>query len=424
MHGKLLIFALVSVLATGACTTDNLNLTSAKTIPAAETAKATEITTALSAIEKTPESAAAHTLLGAAYIKEARRTSNFSLNSDAEKAVDRALELAPADLTARKLRASLHLTFHRFADGLELGTELEKEAPNDSFVMGVITDAHTELGNYDKAVAAAQRLVDQKPNSSSYARAAHLRSLHGDHKGAVELYIMSAKTADPADNEAQAWCLSQLGDEYWRNGKYADAEKAYDEALGLIPDYANALAGKGRVRASLNDFEAAASFLEKANAKAAHTHTVILLGDIYARLGRSEDAAKQHALAEAGEEKLGDLHDAHRVALYWADKGINLDAALDIAQADYDTQKDIYAADTLAWCLFKKGRVAEARSMIKEAMRLKTNDAKLYYHAGMIEAELGNKGAARKMLDTALKLNSSFDLIQAENARKALKTMS
>ena len=93
---------------------------------------------------------------------------------------------------------------------------------------------------------------------------------------------------------------------------------------------------------------------------------------------------------------------------------------MQIAQEDYDTQKDIYAADILAWCLFKNGKLTDARSMIAEAMRLKTRDAKIFYHAGMIEAASGNRGRARKLLQTALRLNPKFDLIQAEAAKTAL----
>ncbi|MCV4640225.1 hypothetical protein OFB62_33500, partial [Escherichia coli] len=75
----------------------------------------------------------------------------------------------PNDPWAKKLQASLSLTFHRFANGLELANRLLKEFPDDPFVYGVLADANTELGNYPEAVAAAQKMVDLRPNSSSYA---------------------------------------------------------------------------------------------------------------------------------------------------------------------------------------------------------------------------------------------------------------
>jgi tetratricopeptide (TPR) repeat protein len=62
----------------------------------------------------------------------------------------------------------------------------------------------------------------------------------------------------------------------------------------------------------------------------------------------------------------------------------------------------------------------EAKTAIDAAMRLKTKDALFFYHAGMIAKDLGDKKEAKKMLETALKINPAFDLIQAENARRAL----
>jgi tetratricopeptide (TPR) repeat protein len=419
MYVKLLLLVIILVAVNTSCSTKAESLVSSADATAKPEAASKEISDALAAIETAPNVARNHTRLAIAYIKEARVSGDFSLNKLAEKAIVDALAIAPTDLEARKIRASLYLTFHRFADGLALGKELETEAPKDPFVLGVVTDAQTELGNYPEAVKAAQRLIDQKPNSSAYARVAHLRWLHGDHSGAVELYKMAARTADPADKEAQSWALSQLGDEYWRNGEFIEAEKAYDEALSLVPEYSLALAGNGRLRASLGDLSNAAEFLTRANAKASHTHTLILLGDIYSELGNAEAAAKKYALAEVENE----LFDAHRVALHWADIGVNLDKALEVAQADYALQKDIYAADTLAWCFYKNGRLGEAKSMIAEAMRLKTKDAKIIYHAGMIELAIGNKKAAAKLLKNALKLNPGFDLIQSRVAKVTLAAL-
>jgi tetratricopeptide (TPR) repeat protein len=416
MHVKILFLLLVLIAASSACSTSAGRAGNNGVVLEKPPAASKDIADALEAIDKSPNSAAGYTKLSVAYVKEARVSGDFTFNKKAERAITEALRLDPANLQARKIRASLYLTFHRFADGLALGKELEKEVPADPFVLGVITDAQTELGNYPEAVIAAQKLIDQKPNSSGYARVAHLRSLHGDHAGAVELYKMAARTADPMDKEAQSWALSQLGDEYWRNGKFADAEKVYDEAISLLPEYTLALAGKGRVRASVGDLVAGAELLARANAKAPHTQTIVLLGDIYSKLGNTEEAAKQYGLAEVENE----LFDAHRVALHWADLDINLEKALEIAQADYDNQQDIYAADTLAWCLLKNGKLNEAKSMIKEAMRLKTKDAKILYHAGMIEIADGDTQGGVKLLKEALKLNPGFDLLNSAAAKDAV----
>jgi tetratricopeptide (TPR) repeat protein len=146
-----------------------------------------EIGVAIKAINEAPGSAGGYLRLAATYIKRARETGDFSINRKAIKVVDRAIEIDPESAPARKLKASLLATFHRFPEARELGLELQKEFPNDPFIYGVLTDANVELGNYDEAVRSAQKMIDLKPNSSSYARAGHLRSLNGDHLGAIDM---------------------------------------------------------------------------------------------------------------------------------------------------------------------------------------------------------------------------------------------
>ncbi len=421
-----IIFAalILSVLINNACSpkTSEPNMVEAsKNLPTESTDA--EINEVLKIIEKMPDSPTGYNGLAAIYIKRARSTGDFSLNSKAETAVEKALQIAPEDAPARKFKASLHLTFHRFTEALDLGKKLQQEFPNDAFVYGVLTDANAELGNYKEAVEAAQKMVDLKPNSNSYARVAHLRSLYGDLQGAVEMFKTAARTADPADKEAQSWCLVQLGDELWKNGKYAESEKVYDEALQNFPQFHLALAGKGRARAAQNDFETAVKFLSDANDRVPNVETAILLGDIYTKQGNFDKAKQLYDLVEVIEQKIGVNNDQKRLALLWADHNLKLDDALAITQREYEIRKDIFTADALAWTLYKKGQLTDAKTAISAALNPKANDARIYYHAGMIEKDLGNRAEAKKMLETALKINPIFDLIQAETARKALSEL-
>jgi len=56
-------------------------------------------------------------------------------------------------------------------------------------------------------------------------------------------------------------------------------------------------------------------------------------------------------------------------------------------------------------------------------MHLKTKDARIFYHAGMIEKALGNQKGAIKYLERERFMNPAFDLIQAEKARKMLEEL-
>ncbi|MGI8786316.1 MAG: tetratricopeptide repeat protein [Pyrinomonadaceae bacterium] len=381
-----------------------------------------DIAAAQKMIEKMPDEAIGYNKLTVAYIRLARATGDFGLNSNAQTAVNRALEIEPQNFDAKKLKASLLLTYHRFAEGLELGTQLQKENPNDAFVYGVLTDANNELGNYDEAVKAVQKMVDTRPNSDSYARIALTRSLHGDSDGAIEIMNLAARIADPQDKEAQSWCLTQLGNELFKVGRLDEAEKQYDTALRILPDFPLAMAGKGQVRAAAGDYETAVKVLTQTQDRVPSVEVVIMLGDIYTKTGNAEKAAEQYKLAEIIEQKLGNI-DQRRLALMWADQDVNLDEALAIAEREHAARKDILTADIYAWCLYKKGDFPQAKNIIGEALRLKTKNPSFFYHAGMIEKALNDKKAAISYLQKSLQLNPSFDLLQAEKAKAALQEL-
>ena len=418
------------VLSGGAC---SQNSSSASVEPQAVESKPEEsaaasptsrqIEAAQKLIDKNPKMPNGYNSLAVAYIQSARETGDFSLNSKAETAVNRALEIEPENPDAQKLKISLMLTFHRFAEALDAATRLQPKFPQSTFFYGALTDANIELGNYKEAIDAAQNMVDLRPNMESYARVSHVRSLHGDSKGAIEAMQTAAKIADPMNKESQAWCLVRLGEEFFRIGNYAEAEKQYDTALNIFPNYHLALAGKGRARAAQNDFESAVKFLTESNNRVPNVEDVIYLGDVYSKIGKQDEANKQYELAQFIEQQPGNS-DQRRLALLWADRDTKLDQALSVAAREHEARKHIFTADIYAWCLYKKGQFQEAKTAITEAMRLKTKDARIFYHAGMIEKSLGNKKAAADYLRKALQINPAFDILQAEKAKTALQEIS
>lgn len=418
------VFFVVLAALCGAC---YMEQSSARAVPLIETefladAGDPAIASALELIRRDPASGDGYVSLAARYIALARESGDFSLNLKAVKSIERALSIEPDDARARRLKASLLATFHRFDEAKELADKLREEFPNDPFVYGVLTDANVELGNYDEAIAAAQKMMDIKPNSSSYARAAHLRSLHGDHKGALEMYMLAARTADPRDKEAQSWCLVSLAKEQMKHGEFERAEKILDESLVISPGYGLALIEKAKIRAAKGDHQQARILLSEMIRKNPTQEAYILMGDIELADGNSTGAQENYTKAE--EIGRGAAGDMHRFALLWADRDVRLDEALSIAEKDYETNKDIYASDILAWCLYKSGRYDQAKQMIAQALRLNSNDARILYHAGMIHKALGESEEARGMLIAALKANPNFDLFQAGLAKQAIRELS
>src|SRR5262249_9118180 len=87
-----------------------------------------------------------------------------------------------------------------------------------------------------------------------------------------------------------------------------------------------------------------------------------------------------------------------------------LDRALELAQAELSSRKDVYTYDALAWALYKNKRYAEAGAASAKALVMKTAEPAFYYHAAMIAAALQENDRANGYLERALALNPKFDL--------------
>ena len=203
-----------------------------------------QIESAQTAIRKPLPISQGYNLLAAAFMQKARESGDFSLNARAEKSLEQSFKTAPDNYEAIKLQATLELNYHRFAEALQTAQKAQKRNPRDHEVQGVLVDALVELGEYERAVETAQKMIDMRPNTASYSRVSYLRSLHGDRKGAIEAMKMAVEAANPQNVESVAWCRVHLGDELMNNNQSAEAEREYDYALYVFPDYHLALAAK------------------------------------------------------------------------------------------------------------------------------------------------------------------------------------
>lgn len=375
-------------------------------------------------INRAPREARGYNQLCAAFMKKARETGDFGLNAHAEAALKRSLKVDPhiesSNYDALRMQASLHLTYHRFADALQTGQQMQKLRPDDHYLYGVMTDALVELGRYKEAVEAADKMVELRPDATSYARISYLRSLYGYRQPAIEAMQMAVKASSPQDAEGHAWYRVHLGNEFFSSGKLKEADREFEIALQVFPDYYEALAAKARLSIRRGDFDQAIEYYRRAQEQVPLPDTVSTLGDLYARQGRNDEAKKQYELFDAVERSGGGTY-SRQMALFLADHDMRLNEALEIAQRERQSREDIFTCDALAWCLFKNNKLAEAKNAITEALRLGTQNARIYYHAGRIYEALGERGQAKKYLDLALTTDPIFDVLQAEIAKTALK---
>jgi len=111
-------------------------------------------------------------------------------------------------------------------------------------------------------------------------------------------------------------------------------------------------------------------------------------------------------------------HDRRTLAQFLATKNLAIDKALSLARAERRARPGIYSEDTLAWALYRAGRLDEARAAADRALEHGTKDARLLYHAGAIRLAQGERDAGRTLIASALALNPKFDVTGAAEARR------
>ena len=75
-------------------------------------------------------------------------------------------------------------------------------------------------------------------------------------------------------------------------GRRAEAEREYDAALLVFPEYHLALAAKARARAADGELLKAVEYYERALQRVPLPETAAALGDLYAKLGRTEETSR------------------------------------------------------------------------------------------------------------------------------------
>jgi tetratricopeptide (TPR) repeat protein len=367
------------------------------------------------------------THLGQAYILRAKETGDAASYTRAEEALRQALEYSPTYQPAQAYLSTVLISLHQFQEALALAQEGYEADPDELQALATIGDANLELGNYTAAEVAYQELEERAPSAPVYGRLSRLAWIQGDPKMAIQWMEQATQSAEAqgAYGEQLAWYSFQLGELYFNTGDVRSARRWYQEAESIFENYYLAQAGLAKVAAAEGDIEEAIERYQGLVARRPEPDYLAALGDLYTMQGNAT-AAQEHydtvLFINQLEETQQVLYN-RQVAIFLANHDLQLDKALEYAQGELEARQDIYAYDTLAWTLYKNGRLEEAAEAIDQALAQGTQDALLFYHAGMIYAGLGRADDARSYLQQALDLNPHFDLLQAQRARATLEQL-
>jgi tetratricopeptide (TPR) repeat protein len=379
-------------------------------------------------VHRDPEDFIAHNKLAGYYLQRVRETSDFTYLRLTSRAAHASLAVLPAERNIGGLTALAQVEFasHDFAAARDHARRLSELEPEKSYPYQILGDALLELGEYDQAKTAYGKMVglggiQGLTRVAIEERLSRLSALRGDMAAARQHLLAALRQALALafpPREVVAWDRWQLGENVFATGDYPAAEQYYRDALTTYPDYFRALASLGKARAARGDLTGAIALYERAASIVPDPGYVAALGDLYAITGRDKEAKARYALVETIaklDAATGALYNRQQ-ALFDADHDLKPQEAYANAKREYAARRDIYGADAVAWTALKAGKLASAQTAMGEALRLGTQDAKLFYHAGMIARAAGDRVAAVDYLKRALALSPQFDPLQARNA--------
>ena len=227
-----------------------------------------------------------------------------------------------------------------------------------------------------------------------------VETLAGQNKLGDAVKEMEASLAAEPDRKDLSVALANL---YVRSERYDDAIKIFQGVLQKDPKAADILyrlAETYRRRGDLN--QAVETFRKASQAAPNDPGPLLQLGLLMDGTGRREQAKPIY-------EQILRIQQDHPIALnnlafIKAEEGTDLDTALSMAQRAFQAQPqspDI--ADTLGWVYIRKNLSGETIRVFTDLVKKYPSNPMYRYHYGMALMQRGDRPAAKRELESALK---------------------
>jgi tetratricopeptide (TPR) repeat protein len=316
------------------------------------------------------------------------------------------------------------LAQHRFAEASGSARDLVEREPDEPAYRALLAEALLEVGAYDDALKQLNSIRANRADLGIAPRFARWAELTG-RVGEARRILRAAgdAVAERADlsGEQRAWFLLRLADLELRHGNLRSAAQAIDHGLKVSPGDWRILLARARLSVAERRWSSAARDLEEVIAAVPSPEAFALLAATRRSLGMDDDAAAIEEILENLVDKPGALHRTWAFVL--VDRGRKIDEIIHAVSADTLVRQDVHTLDLLAWALHRDGRTVEALPIVRRAIHMRTNEPALRFHAGMIEASVGNHAAARTHLEAAIGRRRALSDAQVREIRRTLRTL-
>jgi tetratricopeptide (TPR) repeat protein len=327
--------------------------------------------------------------LGWLFVEKARSSSDPGFYKLAEQCALCLESIHSNSPDALLLKGHVLHSLHHFKEAEPLALDLTRTR-GLAFDFGLLGDVEFDQGKIAEAVAAYQRMVNLRPDLQAYSRVAQVRWITGDLPGAVDAMSMAAQAGSPLNAEPTAWTYSRLAMLQLQSGDVAAAKHSVSVALQIQSNSAPALLALGRIELAAGETKDAVESLQQAATLNHLPESQWLLADALRLLGKTSEAASvENQLQERGVSE-----DPRSFSIYLSTRMLQPELSLKLAQGELDSRADVFTHDALAWALQANGRCLEARAEMTKALAEGTQDARLFLHAGIISAAVGESGEA------------------------------
>ncbi len=300
-----------------------------------------------------------------------------------------------------------------------LGVDEREAAPHRC--LGTVANG---VGDYEKAVEEFQHTLAREPDSElARIGLANAYDRLGLANRAEETYLDAIRVRPRYWNG-----YSRLGQFYYSQRRYADAERMFRQVVTLYPDswrgYSNLgalLYVQGRKQDAIAAYQKSLSI--QPNYQAASNLGTLYYFDL-GDYGRAADAFRQAVKLDDDEYVVwGNLGSA----LYWSDHPDEARTAYSRASALAQRRLDVNPRDavvTMALAVYvaELGQPDRARTLMDKALSLAPGDARLMFQAGVLyERSLKNRDKAFEYLGRALAAGYQWKDVERSPGLSALR---
>jgi putative PEP-CTERM system TPR-repeat lipoprotein len=418
-----------------------------------------------------------------ALLLQARMRAADRDTAGALRSAQAAMRADAASLEAHYLVGLLHRRRGELREAIVAFTDVLKLNPLVASAQVQLSELNLMIGARDEARGQAQAAARQFPDDPGVQLALARSFLAGGEHGAARDVLARLTSRFPRYAIGHA----VTGTANLSAGRWREARAAFDRALALDPSQLEALSGSvaldiaehhpgtarrrvdaqlakrpddvgllmlgGRVAATMADLEASERYLRRAIVSdPAQLHAYSLLGELYARQGRIDQAmatfgsiARQQPRSVAAHTVLAVLHElkgsrqdarrgyervlqidpsapvaANNLAYLYAEDGGNLDVALQLAETARRKLPDVpEVADTVGWVFVKRGMPNLAIPLLEDCVRQNKKNAAFAYHLGAAYAKAGQRERSRELLEKSVALG-----LTEPDRQRALQIMS